>query len=286
MGAPEIPFANAGRSVQGAFRPTCMYMWLSRCRWLVDLATRALPLLAIALLALLRVSAQTTVSVTGLNNIYGSGFGTAPAPGGGTGGDLPIQYDLPAGVTALTFTNVAGGLTFDVNSWPANPADGGTTYNATTNVASYNSLSGIIFSGRTAFLVGVFLDATTPTGPAPATLSYDLTSAGLPSFSPLLRQVFFIGDGLDASLATQVFDVPAGAVRLFLGVADAYDFTSIIGLPGWYGGNGGTLTVTINAIPEPATLSLLFGLSVFAAAGWRIHSNLKIRFRVTNRHLS
>jgi hypothetical protein len=168
---------------------------------------------------------------------------------------------------------VTGGLTLDVANFAPNPADGGTTYNATTNVYSYNNLSGIIFNGRTAFLVGVFLDATTPTGTAPATLSYNTTSAGLSSFSPVLQQVFFIGDGLDASLATQIFNVPSGATRLFLGVADAYDGLSIIGLPGWYGGNGGTLSVTVNAvISEPATLSLLLSFGVLAAVALRKRS--------------
>lgn len=60
----------------------------------------------------------------------------------------------------------------------------------------------------------------------------------------------------------------SGATRLYLGFADAWNGFSVTRSPGHYADNGGTLSVTINAIPEPATLSLLLGLSVSAVALW------------------
>ena len=90
------------------------------------------------------------------------------------------------------------------------------------------------------YLVGVFLDNTEPSDPAPAPL--DVTSADNTAvFAPVLRQVFFIGDGLTATGVVQRFDVPAGATRLFLGFADAFTF---LGNPGFYNDNAGALTAT------------------------------------------
>ncbi len=222
---------------------------------------------SLACAAALGVSAQTTVSVSGLANIYGSGFADAPGPGGFGGGATAVEYPLPNGTTSLKFTSVIGTISFDSSSFSG--ADGSTSWGALTQLSDYRSLSGITYSGRTAFLIGVFLDASTPTGAAPATLSYDTTSAGLSTFSPLLRQVFFTGDGLDTSSGLQVFNVPTGATRLFLGFADAWNGSSVTGLPGAYQDNAGSLSVTISPIPEPETLALWLGLGAIATAVWR-----------------
>ena len=221
--------------------------------------------LAVALFTAGSAAAQTTVSVPGTANIYGAGFATAPAPNGSGGGVLPTSYSLPAGTTSLTFTGVTGSATFAVGTATPNAADGGTSFSALTQLSAYNSLSGITYTGRTTFLAGVFLDGSTPAGSEPATLIYNDTSAGASNFSPLLRQVFFVGDGLDSSAATQLFNVPSGATRFFMGFADSWNGSSITGVPGNYSDNGGSLSVTINAIPEPATVSLLGGLVALGA---------------------
>lgn len=221
--------------------------------------------LAFATFVTARLSAQTIVSVPGTANIYGAGFATAPAPNGSGGGVLPTSYSLPSGTTSLTFTGVTGAVTFATGTVTPNAADGGTSFLALTQLSAFNSLSGITYNGRTTFLVGVFLDASTPSGTEPATLVYNDTSAGLASFSPLLRQTFFVGDGLDASSGMQLFNVPSGATRLFLGYADSWNGSSITGVPGNYSDNSGSLSVTITAIPEPAAVSLLFGLGVLGA---------------------
>jgi hypothetical protein len=215
-----------------------------------------LPWLAIAALVATRVEAQTTVSVSATANIFGAGFGTPPDPNSTGGGILPTSFSLPNGTTALTFSNVTGAVSFNFGVIATNGPDGGTNFGALTQLGAYNSISGITYNGRTVFLVGVFLDASTPTGSEPATLVYNDTTAGLSSFSPLLRQTFFVGDGLDAGAATQIFNVPSGATRLFLGFTDSWNGSTVTGLPGYYTDNGGTLSVTITAIPEPTTVAL------------------------------
>ena len=106
------------------------------------------------------------------------------------------------------------------------PADGNpNTFPLTgTNFSANGGLSGIKYIGRTMFLIGVFLDGAEPTGTAPATLDYSVTSPLALTVSPLLRQLFFIGDGLGTGGANQHFMVPTGATRLFLGFADGVPY--------------------------------------------------------------
>lgn len=104
-------------------------------------------------------------------------------------------------------------------------------YTATWNINSLGSISGFMAPAQLP-LVGVFTNGS-PTGSAPASFNY---SGGLSqsSFSPLLDQVFFIGDGLTGtgSGSTQSFAVPSTATELWLGFADAFSFG---GAPGFYG---------------------------------------------------
>ena len=79
---------------------------------------------------------------------------------------------------------------------------------------------------------------------------------GLPSYSPLLNQIFFIGDGLTGtgSGSVQDFIVPDGATSLYLAVADSVGGST---------GNDGYLNVDAEASPEPASFLLLgAGLAV------------------------
>jgi len=105
-------------------------------------------------------------------------------------------------------------------------------------------------------LVGIFLDNTQPslTG-APTAFPFSPTAL---TFSPGLKQPFFIGDGLTGSGtgAVQQFIVPAGATRLFLGTMDGYD---------WYNNVGSfTVNVTPAGVPESSTTLLLMLLGLAA----------------------
>lgn len=98
-------------------------------------------------------------------------------------------------------------------------------------------------------LVGVFLGPGQPDlTVAPATLDFSTpASRDFDSLSPLLKQAFFIGDGLrNDGTTAQKFFAPAGATRLYLGLMDGFD--------NW--NNAGALEVEVN-VPEPAVLALL-----------------------------
>lgn len=76
-------------------------------------------------------------------------------------------------------------------------------------------------------LLGVFLGDSRPDlTEAPATLDFGALGTGFSTLSPALKQVFFIGDGLDATAGQQTFIVPAGATRLYLGTADGWEWAN------------------------------------------------------------
>jgi hypothetical protein len=128
------------------------------------------------------------------------------------------------------------------------------------------------------FLVGVFLTGAPGSGVGLGSQVASIgdyggggaLSATQGSYSPLVGQTFFIGDGLTGtgSGAIQQFTVPTGATRLFLGFADA---SSFVGQAGMYSDNTGNLTVNLQivpggAVPEPGTIALfalgLAGLAI------------------------
>jgi hypothetical protein len=133
------------------------------------------------------------------------------------------------------------------------------------NLSSFGGISGIK-SDASSFLAGVFLGPAEPLDPAPPVL--DFTAAGLgtafTTLSPLVNQIFYIGDGLTGhgSGSMQQFFVPATVTALYLGFPDAPVYS---GLPGVYHDNEGTLTATFS-VPEPSSAVLLVGgcLALFA----------------------
>ena len=108
-------------------------------------------------------------------------------------------------------------------------------------------------------LIGVFLDATQPNlSPAPGSLDFSTSaSRDFVSLAPLIKQPFFVGDGLrNDGITTQSFIVPVGSTRLFLGTMDGF---------AWYD-NTGSLDVTVtegrgNQVPVPAPFAL-FGAAL------------------------
>ncbi|MCE2948319.1 MAG: VPLPA-CTERM sorting domain-containing protein [bacterium] len=216
-----------------------------------------------------------TVSVDGRSNLFAAGQGAVSAPGGGGGGVLPPSVAFAAGAgKVLTFSSVVG-LTDCCSGVPDMDADGSTNLIAagTTVVGAANGISGIT-APRQMFLAGVFLDDSVPAGAAPASLDFT-GNTGFASLSPLLNQMFFIGDGLTGtgSGAVQSFLVPTGATRLFLGFADGFAFN---GAHGFYDDNAGTLRATFEisdgttVVPVPAALPLMLaGLGVFGLVARR-----------------
>jgi PKD repeat protein len=185
--------------------------------------------------ALASTSHAQTVSVPGTANIFAAGQTRVQSLSGG-GGTLPPNVDV-SGAASVTVS--ASGLTNCCASTPNSPPDGTTAFN--TSINSLGAISGII-GPRAMFLVGVFLGSGAPSGSAPPRLDFNVLTTDATSYRPLLQQVFFIGDGRTSRGVAQSFSVPAGASRLFLGVADAFAFN---GNPGFYDDNRGAWTVTV-----------------------------------------
>jgi hypothetical protein len=195
-------------------------------------------------------SAQTLVRVTvhGKANIFGAGLTVPPSPGGGGGGVLPaaVQLSRLQNPRRLTFSNVTG----SVSGWAArggfNGPDGGRNWGGATLIPAWRGVSGTRHDFATMFLVGVFLG---PNGqPVTAPPRLNLTgSNGVETFTPALGQQFFVGDGRTRTGAQQVFIVPPGATRLFLGFAEGFEFHKNRP-PGFYNDNGGALSATVNGI--------------------------------------
>ena len=176
------------------------------------------------------------LDVSAQANVYGAGHVSAPSPGGGGGGIVPPLFHLIGGDF----------LTFQVTGQVSDNG-GGNYYGADGYVASgttmnpYGGLSGIQHTSRL-FIAGVFLTDQEPVGASPPAI--DISSGDFTELSPLLNQVFFIGDGLTGmgSGRIQKFYAPGGATRLALGFTDG---SNVTGLPGDYADNVGSLRVTV-----------------------------------------
>jgi hypothetical protein len=150
-----------------------------------------------------------------------------------------IALDTAADRT-VQFTAVSG----EIDYGPCCPPNGADGIEGSGIVAAplWDGLAGTDFSTRTRFLAGVFLDDTEPEDPPPARIAF--SDGSFPELSPGLRQIFFVGDGLTGTGTgeLQTFHVPDGATRLFLGFQDRYSTSPNV--PGWYGDNSGSISVT------------------------------------------
>ncbi len=216
--------------------------------------------------------ASSSVLVPGTSNPWLAGM-----PDGTTlsGDNVPAHSPVLVGGLSLglggylTFTSVAGGVSHTGGCASSNcpSPDGSTFFNHSGGAA--NGISDIRAPINS--LIGVFLDDAQPSDSvAPVALNFQTLGLNVVALSPLLKQVFFIGDGSTASAAIQEFNIPSGATRLFLGTMDGF---------GWFNNNG-SISATVNqfaevvdpppTVPEPATWFLLAsGLAAMGVAGRR-----------------
>lgn len=175
---------------------------------------------------------------------------------------MPPIISVSAGDVIRVLDPAIGGISFYNGFGP--PLIGPSGYGLSgSDLSSLDGISG--YKGPQGALVGLFLDDSIPIGSAPLTLDFTPTGLGIEftTLSPLLGQIFYMGDGVTDLGDFQTFIAPAGATRLALGIPDGFGF---VGLPGAYDDNDGNYRVAIGIIPEPATMLLLgFGLIGVAA---------------------
>lgn len=199
------------------------------------------------------------ITVPGTSDPWLAGM---PAGSTAAGGDTapahsPVEVlGLSLGLGgALTFTGATGGVLHGPSGCPpiCSPIDGSAFFSHSGG--DENGISDV--RAPINALVGIFLGIAQPdSSAAPAGLNFQVPG-GLDflALSPLLKQVFFIGDGLTSASVVQQFNIPVGATRFFLGTMDGF---------GWFN-NTGAINIEITqqvtevptGVPEPATLGLL-----------------------------
>jgi len=207
------------------------------------------PALALMLLAQLHAQQETFVAA-GMDLYMAGGYNDR------SGAHPPALYAFSAEAHRTMTFSVAGMWTCANGSNPGYGPDGENTGDACYPRASITDpigpFSGYELTDFTGALAGIFLEDTLPVSAPPALRFYisDSSQGGIPTdfkvLSPLIGQVFFIGDGLTGTGTgtRQEFVVPPTATRLYLGYVDSCSSSGYTS-PGCYGDNAGTLVVFI-----------------------------------------
>jgi hypothetical protein len=185
------------------------------------------------------VQAQSTnVSVAGKAGIWLAGQppGTSTASGDVAPANSPVEIDLSQFPGAVSLSFVASGGTSqdsNTNSYPLVGPDGTSSSYSAPPVFDLSGLEGTFSS-----LVGAFLDSHATLPPPPRLRFVTQVEKSFATLSPLVQQVFFIGDGLtgQGTGQPQSFAVPAGADKLYLGLLDTANDNNV-----------GMLTVAVTA---------------------------------------
>jgi hypothetical protein len=182
---------------------------------------------------------------------------------------MPSFIAVAAGDVIRALDPAVGGVSF-FNGFGAPLFGPGGNTPAGSNLTAFGGISSYV--GPQGPLVGVFLSDAVPSAAPPAGLDFSPGGLGIdfPSITPLLGQIFYIGDGKTAGGDFQSFIAPTGATRLFFGIPDGFNFG---GAPGAYDDNDGSYRVRIGvnevpvvpSIPEPETYALM--LAGLAAVG-------------------
>ncbi len=125
------------------------------------------------------------------------------------------------------YFQVAGKIAYDDKPEIFTDADGQADNTPTHSLGSVHGISDITAPINS--LVGVFLDNTAFAARpvAPEALNFStVESRNFKSLAPKIGQIFFIGDGKDASGVLQAFVVPAGTTRLYLAIMDQYEWSN------------------------------------------------------------
>jgi hypothetical protein len=206
-----------------------------------------------AFLMFIAVPAQgTTVTVPGTSDPWLAGMPNGSSASFNPGSGEPADF-APSESPVFAFAVVPGSvLTWTASGGVGHPGDfagpdGATGVLSVHFTGAENGISDITVPIDS--LLGVFLGASQPDlTAAPGALDFSTgASQDYANLSPLLKQVFFMGDGVTSGFVPQKIVVPVGATRLFLGTMDGFSWNN----------NIGSFEVTIAAVPEPATLLLL-----------------------------
>lgn len=184
-------------------------------------------------------AATTSVTVAGTANLFGADLTVPPGTEPGTS---PPSIDI-SGSKSLT---VSATGSVDCNGLQrAGTPDAGACSITDSDVDSLGKIAGLVDNTASIFLAGVFTDGT-PATTAPARLTYGVGALTHddPSYSPVINQTFFIGDGKTSGGSSQTFAIPAGATKLYLGVVDAF---SVHGTASYYGDNTGSFSAQVTA---------------------------------------
>jgi hypothetical protein len=179
------------------------------------LRTHRNTLLAVAVLALLTAPAQAAF-VDARAMIYQAGGNLPPSAVD------PVLFPVVSGPDqAIIFPGITGTTDCHAAGDDCLPTGPEGNLGAVATISAVNALSGIVYRGWYSLpLMGVFLGPTLP-GVAPVGRDFSHWEDFVHLF-PTVGQVFWIGDGLNGTGAglTQIFHVPAGATRLFVGFID------------------------------------------------------------------